>query len=379
MWQGDAAHSGYLPDTLLLAQRTLAWSKVARPGAITAMVASNTAVFTTDSPTYQYSAGSAATLGAQDLSDGHTLWSISFPSDTVISGPAYADGALFFVENIYQGFNDADTRFLTAVDATTGQQIYRVPLPLVGTTVDTPTISNGHVYLQSQVYPGSYSPSPYSFGSFAEVSGSLEWQSESAGDGTLPTVIGDRIYGCLATLNILDAADGTTLDAVPNPDDTSDACTTKAPAVLGSMAYVNQGDRLAAFDLQAGTVAWSVDHYAAGQISTDGASLFYNSAGALTVRDAATGTLQWGWEAPLGSIGSSGALSDNMVVTKTHVILSDGNKLYFIDRNTHFLVGSYQVAGIVAFASNRVLVGDASGIVTAFHVPTEEIFASGFE
>jgi len=380
MWQGDATHSGYLPDTLLFGQRTFAWSKFARPAGITGMVASNTAVFTTDSPSYQYDAGSAATLRALALSDGHLLWSISFPPDTIISAPAYADGAVFFVEDIYPGIGPPDTRFLTSVDAANGIQVYRVPLPVGGTTVDAPTISNGHVYLQNQLLPGSYSQGiAYQFTSFSEATGDLEWQSQSPnGDGVLPTVVGDYVYGCFMTLNVLNVADGLSAGSIPNPG-ASYLCTTRAPIVLGSLAYANQDNKLVAFDLQAGEVAWSVDNNAVGQISTDGAHLFYLSAGALTVRDALTGALEWGWESPIGPIGSTTSLTDNMVVTKTHVILTDGGKLYFIDRSTHFLVGSYKVAGLIGFAGNLVLVGDTKGVVTAFRVPTEELFANGFD
>jgi hypothetical protein len=132
-----------------------------------------------------------------------------------------------------------------------------------------------------------------------------------------------------------------------------------------------------AFDLNS-RGAWSADHNARGQISTDGAHVFY-SAGALTVRDAATGALQWGWEAPQVQIGAYASLSDNLIVTKTHVIVTDGSRLYFINRDSHFLDGSFKVAGLIAYAAGKVIVADTQGIVTAFDVPADEVFSSGFE
>jgi outer membrane protein assembly factor BamB len=383
MWQGDAAHSGYAPKTLFFAERRFAWSKFARPAAITGMAVSSTAVFATDSPTSQYSSSPPATLGAQDLSDGHTLWSISFPTGTAISAPAFADGMLFFVENLYGGFDIPDTRYLDAVDAATGNPVFRVPLALAGTMFDSPTVAGGHIYFESRVDPspiGPLSTTAYWFGSASEQTGTLEWQSQTAaGDGRVPTLVDDRLYGCTTQLNILDPATGATISSIANPDDAVDLCSGAAPAVAGSFAYANQGTALVAFDLTAGKVAWSVDHNAGGQVSTDGSRVFYLSSGALTVRDAATGALLWGWEAPQQQIGNYATLSDNLIVTKSHVIVTDGTYLYFINRDSHFLDGSFKVAGLIAYAADKVVVGDAQGVVTVFELPADELFFNGFE
>ena len=144
------------------------------------MAVSDSAVFTTDSPTYQYSNSAPATLGAQALVDGHTLWSVSFPAGTAISAPAYTDGMIFFVANIYGGFDTPDTRFLDALDAATGDPVFHVPLALPGTMFDSSTVSGGHVYFESQVDPTPFGPSttPNAFGSASEETGILEWQSQ---------------------------------------------------------------------------------------------------------------------------------------------------------------------------------------------------------
>jgi len=383
MWQGNAAHTGYVPDTLLFAERQFAWSKFARPAAISGMAVSSTAVFTTDSPTYQYSNNQPVTLGAQSLADGGTLWAVSFPAGTVISAPAYADGKLFFVESLYQSYGIPDIRFLDALDAVTGDPVFRVSLELPGTMFDSPTVGGGHVYFQSQVDPtpvGLVSTTAYTFGSASEDTGALEWQSQTAaGDGTAPTLVDGHLYGCTTSLNILNAATGETTASIANPDNAVDLCTGRAPAMAGNLAYFNQGTALVAVDLTLGQIAWSVDHNAFGQISTDGSQLFYLSAGALTVRDAVTGTLLWGWEAPQTAIATYESLSDNLIVTKTHVIATNGAQLYFINRKSHFLEGSFKVAGLIAYAAGKVVVADAQGIVTAFDVPADEMFSDGFE
>lgn len=380
MWQCGADHAGYQGDTLLFGARTFGWSQRARPGAITGLAASSTLVFTTDSATAQPT-NAVATLGAQALVDGHPVWSVSFPSGTAISAPAYADGIVFFVENVYGGFNTNGTRFLDALDAATGQTIYRVALSLPGTMFDAPTPSGGQIYFESQTSPGTFSATPANwFGSASAASGQLEWQSNSAmGDGVMPTISGTHVYGYTTVLNVLDADSGVTDFSIANGAIGGGFSQGRAPIVVGSRAFMTQGGQVVAFDLAAQSVAWAKDTNASGQIATDGKLLFYLSAGALAVRAIDDGALQWGWEAPQSGLGNSGGLTDNMIVTKSHVILTDGIKTYFIDRMSHFLVGSYQVAGLIAYANDQVIIGDLNGNVTTFRVPSDEIFANSFE
>jgi len=378
MWQGDAGHTGYQPDTLLFPQRTFAWSESAQPLAITGLAASGTMVFTTDTAAYQ-TTGSTA-LAAQAMADGHGVWSISFPSGTAISAPAYSDGKVFVVESIQAGAAPG-SRFLDAFDAASGAAVYRVPLAPAGIMLDSPTISGGHVYFESSALSDPFpSNATNTFGSVSAATGALEWQSQSTqGDGTMPTVFGGRIFGYTTQLNVFDGATGTAISSIANPLDAADLSSGRCPTVLGTAAYGIQGGRVVAFDLVAGAVAWTRDGNALGQIATDGQYLFHLSAGALAVRDASTGTLQWGWEAPQSGPVNSGALTDNLIVTRSHVILTDGIKTYFIDRTTHLPVGSYAVAGLIAYAGDKLIIADAQGIVTTIHLPSDELFSNSFE
>jgi hypothetical protein len=200
-----------------------------------------------------------------------------------------------------------------------------------------------------------------------------------AGDGRMASVYNGVVYGFTTRLNALNPADGTTLLAIPNPNDTVDTSSGRAPVFAGNSAFVTQGKQVAAFDVGVPDYAWSIDHYAAGQVATDGNEIFYISTGALAVHDSVTGALAWGWEAPAQGPGNPGAISDNFIVTKSHVILSDGVDIYFINRATHREETGYQVAGVLAYAADTLLVGDKNGIVTAFHLPSDEIFKGSFE
>ena len=380
-WQADALHSGAIHGSLLVAQRHFAWSAQARPYAITGMVATAAYVVTTDTIQTQPYGGSVASVGVQDITTGKTVWSVTFDANVSTSAPSCADGMVFLIENQYVSAGQADTRFLDAFDLATGALLYHQPLAAPGATLDAPTIANGHVYFESQVDPEWYvSNRPNTFGSASEATGVLEWQSNSAsGDGIMPAVTGGTLYGATTTLNLLDASGGQTIASYGNPADTMDSSSSNAPAIVGNLALIVQNGALVAFDLSDGTVAWSIPGYGFGHVSTDGHDVFYLAASALSVRDAASGNLLWGWEAPAGGPVEGGALSENMIVTDSHVILTDGVKTYFIDRTTHMSVASYSIAGVIAYAADRLLIGDGGGIVTAIAVPTDELFSDSFE
>jgi len=371
MWQRDSAHSGYVAEELLLADRTFAWSEPAQTGTtVRGIAASRDAVFTTGT-----AVGSA--LLAQSIVDGHTLWSVPFDAATSTSAPAYAEGLIWLFENHFDlPFSQVDAGYLDAFDAITGASVHRVPFTTNGESVEAPTIANGHVYF---VAPAPATPG----GGFASVStatGQVDWLSQSQlGDGHVASVANGYVYGNTVTLNVLDPVGGATVVSIVNLYDNSDQATSKAPVLLNNNAYVTQGSKVVVFDLGLSQYAWNLDNYASGQVATDGQEIFYLSTGALSVHDAATGALHWGWEAPISGPAGGGDISDNFIVTKSHLILTDGANIYFINRTTHHEEASFTTGGALAYAADTLFVADLSGNVTAFRVPTNELFHNSFE
>lgn len=373
MYQRDAVHDGYAPDTLLLNRISFAWSEHAQSTAqpVRGIAASRDTAFTTG-----ISTGSDKALVAQSLVDGHTLWSVPFTASGTISEPAYSDGTVWLVECNYDNFNQVVAAYLDAFDAVTGAPIFHIAVNVTTISTEAPTIANGHVYFVS---PMPFAPSGV-FGSVSAATGQIDWMSQSpGGDGQTASVLNGVIYGYTTTLNELDPATGLTTASIPNPNNSFLLTTGRAPVFSNNTAFMTQGGKVAAFDTLSQAYAWSVDTYAQGQVSTDGHDIFYLSSGALSVHDAATGALEWGWEAPQPGPGMGGGITDNLVVTKSHVILTDGFKIYFINRATHMQDTSFSVTGVIAYAADTLLVGDVSGIVTAFHLPSDEIFKGDFE
>ncbi|MHB8742787.1 MAG: outer membrane protein assembly factor BamB family protein [Sulfuricaulis sp.] len=369
MYQRDAAHDGFAPDTLLLDQITFAWSKQVEAAgvAVQGIATSQTEVFTTS-----LIQGYNNQLTAQSMADGRTLWNVPFPNAETLSEPAYDDGLVWvFEKNTY-----TNAGFLDAFDATTGASIYHINFASYTVVTEAPTIANGHVYC---VVPAPSTPGS-GFGSISEATGQVDWLSQSAtGDGRTASVGNGVVYGFSTQLEELNPADGSMALSIANPGDGTDQQTGRAPAIANGRAFVTQNGSVVAFDVLAQGYLWSVDRYATGQVATDGNNVFFLSSGALSVHDAASGALEWGWEAPAQGPVNAGSLTDNMIITKSHVIVTDGVNTYFVNRTTHREETSFSVSGVLAYAADTLLVGDKNGIVTAFHLPSDEIFKGDFE
>jgi hypothetical protein len=381
-WQRDAQHSGAIHESMLLGQRSFSWSTKVSSYAITGLAATDQYVVTIDSLQTPYAGSQIATLAALDIQSGSIAWTNAFPSGTIVSAPSCADGMVFVIENQIGPFESPGDRFLDAFAIENGMPIYRAPLSTAAAAIDAPTISDGHVYFESPIGSATYSSVYQStFGSANEQTGQMEWQSSTAnGDGIVPTVAGDFILGATTTLNVLDAATGQTLASDENTNGSGVLFSSNAPAIAGDSVLLNQDGSTVAFSLQSGLVNWSISGYGAGHVSTDGLYAFYLAEGALEVRDVASGALLWGWEPPNNSgPAGSGALAENMIVADSHVVTTDGVKTYFIDRTSHLQAASYSIAGLLAYANDRVLIAGTSGVVTAIHIPTDELFRSTFE
>lgn len=372
-WQGDAAHTGFVADAFVGSSVRQSWRVAAQTNAIGGLAASSTMVFTTVDPNLQQ-LSMQQTLVAQDLGDGHPVWTITFPLNTKIGTPAYADGEVFITEHHYSGFSE-DAYYIDAFDAASAAPIFQQQI-FPPTAYVAPTIANGHVYF---VEATSASVEGV-FASLSELTGILDWTSDTQDpNGRMPVFVDNQLFGFSTTLNMLASPTGAFRGSIADPNDTSDISGGLTPTVIGSTAYATHGYRLVAFDLPTKSVNWSVDLGATGQISTDGHDLFFLSSGALSVRDAQTGALKWGWEAPQPGIGVTVGVSDNMIVTRTHVILSDSSSTYFINRATRMLDSSYGACGLLAYAGHKVIAADTNGVVTAFSVGSDVVFSDSFE
>jgi outer membrane protein assembly factor BamB len=376
MWQRGASHSGFVPATVSLDGLAFAWSRQAHDGAIVGLAASSTMVFTTESVEY-YGGSPPVKLVAQDIASGDTVWSVTTDFGVTYGEPAYADGRLYVLrQTIPNNVADPPLLALDCLDAATGATIWSDPLatPAFYAGVYAPTIAGGVVYVLNLV---AQDPTLLAFDA---GNGATRWSVPiDALDTRAVTPANGLLYAMTDGLVTIDPADGATLGFIADPDHDSPSSGPRAPTLLGGSAYATSAAHFMSFDLAAGSVASSLAIHAGGQIATDGRELFMLSAGALSVRDPATGAVRWGFEAPQQGPVDPGILSDNIIVMRSHVILTDGVGLYMVSRTTRQLEVGFQIGGHIAYAGDTLLVADANGIVSAFALPSDEIFVDGFE
>ena len=143
-----------------------------------------------------FTVGTDGTLHAVDLEDGEGLWTYSFLRESY-ERPAVADGTVYAV-----GTNDDE---LVALDASTGDRIWQVPLD-VGTT-PPPTVAGAYVLLQ-----GNLEANENRLHVFDRRTGRLEYGFEypalrSGGEQLQPVVVDGAAY----VVGARPHADGTTL------------------------------------------------------------------------------------------------------------------------------------------------------------------------
>lgn len=150
----------------------------------------------------------------------------------------------------------------------------------------------------------------------------------------------------------------------------------EAPVVVGNYAFVTSYGSLVAFDLLNQVIAWQQNINASGQVSTDGTELFVKAGGALSVRDPTTGNQLWSW-AP----AATASVMSNIVVTKSHVIASDLNATYLISRITHLTDATIPHGGPeIAYGDDTIVVAsDLNSTVSAYYLPTDEVFSNSFQ
>lgn len=358
MYQANVGHTGYVPHLVVPRPAPPLWSAKAQSSAPSGLAVADGIVLTTPSS----SLGNVSPLVAQSLVDGHIVWSQDFGSVFSVNQPAVDNGLIYL-----QTSNNSGSTYLHCymVD---GSFLWRAPFDSQWEHYLGPIVVDGSVYFDGGEYGGIYS--------FNGQDGSINWYTGLPQyDSWSPTWSDGRLVVYTDELDVISPATGQTIATILDPNYVwSGYSPDQAPVVLGDNAYVTNGGRLMAFDMQQQTIAWAEDIGAAGQVATDGAQLFVVAGGALSVRDPSAGAFIWEW-VPTGS----GSVVTNIIVTESHVIVGDGVSTYLVNRATHQTDLTLPVSGMMAYAADTLVIADATGTVTAFKLPGDAIFEDGFE
>jgi outer membrane protein assembly factor BamB len=352
-FQGNNAHTGYVPIEVNADKMVLRWKR----GAINDSNSSYNAII---SPLVtsngRFFASGNKKLTAYQENDGSALWSydtsgLRWPS---VNPPAVGDGV------VYMAGGQQESTYMMAFDAADGSLRMKSAMTSQWENYLSPIVQNGAVYTNSGSYGGIYG--------FATTGEQLFFSSLSQTAGWSPAGDARAIYAYTGdALTLFEPKTGTVLSSIKDTGFSNYVYQVGGSAVIGAnggvyaAAYANGylnggniGNALTRFDTLKGFVDWRVPGvyrvtpaYADGVLYAPNANPYR-----IEARAEATGALLWSWIPPLSGETSFFA---SPVVTKNLLITSTNLNTYAIDLKSHKVVWSYPAPGYLAISQNGIL------------------------
>ena len=350
-YQGNAAHTGYVPVTLNPAIFSLSWQDAIGSG-LKPIAEGNGAVYIS-TPT---------TVAGLSAATGGTLWSASVAG---VNAPAYANGKVYV-----ECGEQSPGGLFAAYNATSGAQVFQASVSCQWETYLAPTPYGGNVYVDGGYYGGMYS--------FNGSSGSINWFANVPQyDGWTPAISGSTadtytgsgdttpIYGVLTSVNL--SSGSATLTTVDTGYDWT-GYTMNAALVLGASSdafAINGGRLLCLSTVLSGSntphIAWSSAASFTGQPSYANGVVYAINGGSLDAVNESTGQVAWTWSP------SSGSLTGTMIVTNSELLAATNGATYAINLRTHQQDWSYPLGGALALSENKLYIAGSNGNLTAIN------------
>ena len=358
-FQGNAAHTGYVPVMLDPNQFTTRW-QLAVPTFLYFNGLFNLGTVTTANGKF-YMAGNNA-ITARSEFDGSTVWAYSFaglpfPS---VNPPAVSNGT------VYVAAGQQSSASIFGLDAINGSVQFRSSMSAQWENYFAPTVGASGVYTNAGTYGGMYAFDPQGnqlyFGATAQQS---TWT---------PAVDAAGVYAYTGdALRVFDPITGALKATISDPTFTNYIYEIGGAAVLGASgsvfagAYGNSwlngggiGNALVHFNLQTSAVDWSI-HGVYPTTPAYSSGVVYaanNNPLRLEARAEVDGSLLWSWTPP--NAGDTKFVSE-VLLTRNTVFVSTNLSTYAIDRTTHHVAWSYPVAGNLALSRNGTLFIESYG------------------
>ena len=333
-FQGNAAHTGFIPATFSSASFNRRWSATLSPDRrLNPIAVDNGKVFVTR---WGHTGEWALTAISEDT--GKTLWSANMSGVNRIHAPAAANGKVFVTSSGHEN------TFFWVFDQTSGALLAKTPMSSQFENYLAPTVVGDSVYTNSGYYGGL---------SKFRGDGSLEWFNGylPQQDGWTPAVDASHAYAYMkGQLHAIRTADGVNAFQIDWPDHTFMG----SAVVLGrQLAYVTDSGRLVAFDLAKRSVAWTVSYGAVGLPALANDILYGIGANGVTLEARAARSGELVWEVELAAAQSD--RFDNVIVTNSHVFASSPRRTMAIDLATRALAWDLPAGGSLSMSERGVL------------------------
>lgn len=352
-FQGNNAHTGYVPVEVKVDQMLLRWKRgaVNNSGAgysavISPLVTSNGRFF----------ASGNKKLTAYQESDGTESWSydtsgLTYPS---VNPPAVAGGV------VYMAAGQQDSTYMLAFDAANGNVRMKSPMSSQWENYLPPVVQDGVVYTNAGSYGGLYAIATTGERLFTGGLSQTSMWSPAADARAIYAYTGDA-------LTMFEPKTGAVLASIKDSKFSNYVYQVGGAAVIGANGgvyaaaytngYLNGGDignTLTRFDTAKGFVDWRVPGvYRVTPAYADGVLYAPNvNPYRIEARAEGDGTLLWSWIPPLSGETTFHA---SPIVTKNLLIASTNLNTYAIDLKSHKVVWSYPAPGYLAISQNGIL------------------------
>lgn len=340
---GNATQNAYVPASFAPAAFTRRWQKPESTDStlgLTVPVIENGRLFSLRSSSTQRE------IVAMSEFSGEELWRYQLDASANYDKPATGNG------KVSVRMNEPSGTYLLTFDQATGRLISKTPLggPSVAAI---PTVLGETVYVARRHFVEKVNT----------ATGTSIWNNGGLPfGGELWTVVADasRVYTVQNDLVLeLDAADGSVLSSLQDPDILASFSNGPAIVLGGRTVLLSSGYQLFAFDFQARTPLWKVRSTVLGPPVLANGMVYTmtndspNFALTLEARSAATGVLQWK-SSPMD--GSNYDWSNGrLIVAANLAFASIEDQTVAFDLATHAIVWSYPLGGKMALSDRGVL------------------------
>ncbi len=364
MFQGNAAHTGFVPVELDPDKFTTRWQQAASsvPGTYEPIVAS-----TATSDGQLYVSGDDHVYALKEH-DGSTIWSYDFSSLPFPSvNPAgISDGV------VYVAAGQQSSTYLFAFKTGNGALVFKSGMSSQWENYLAPTIGASGIYTDAGTYGGLFG--------FATSGAELFVATENQTSLWTPAVDADGVYSYTGYLQVNDPVTGAVTHTIADPSfqlyiyEIGGSPVIGAPGSIFVANYANSllngggiGNTLLNFRVASDSIAWQVAGDYPSTPAYDKGRLYVanNNPVRLEVRAESDGALVWSWIPP--QAGDIGFMSE-VLLTQNLVFVSTSLATYAVDLSTHMTVWSVPLVGKLSVSKNGVLYIQAADEISAFNL-----------
>ncbi|WP_295749269.1 PQQ-binding-like beta-propeller repeat protein [Undibacterium sp.] len=353
-FQGNNAHTGYVPVDVKPDQIQLRWKRGAVNNSSTGYNTLMSSLVTSNNMFY---ASYGNKLSAYKEHDGSTVWNydvsdLKYPS---VNPPAVAGGV------VYMAAGQQSSTYMFAFDAANGSIRFKSQMSSQWENYLAPVVQDSAVYTSAGTYGGMYGFNQT--GDRLFFAGNLSQTSMWS-----PAVDARAVYAYTGdALTMYEPKSGLVLATIKDSKFQNYTYEVKGSAVIGTNggvyaapyanAFINGGgigNALNRFDTIKGFLDWSVNGvYAVTPAYANG--VLYapnNNPYRVEARAEGDGSLTWYWTPPQSGETS---FSSSPIVTKNMLFVSTNLNTYAIDLRSHKVVWSYPASGTLAISQNGIL------------------------